>query len=133
MVESYRSSTSKSAEIPVYFVVGDSGAGKSTFINKLLGDEVAKVLIENPGGKSITQGAQIYTSDNPKFHIVDTQGTNDTSNSTNDSVLASVMNKFLSNSDFSKINGIIYIHDSNMVARCHYDLRCKELSKLVGN
>ena len=54
MVESYRSSTSKSSEVPVYFVVGDSGAGKSTFINKLLGREVAKVLIENPGAISVT-------------------------------------------------------------------------------
>jgi GTPase Era involved in 16S rRNA processing len=73
MVESYRSiSTSRSSDIPVYFVVGDSGAGKSTFINKLLGSDVAKVLIENPGGKSVTQGAQVYTCDEPKFHIVDT-------------------------------------------------------------
>jgi putative ribosome biogenesis GTPase RsgA len=54
MVESYRSSSAKSSDIPVYFVVGDSGVGKSTFINKLLGRDVAKVLIENPGGISVT-------------------------------------------------------------------------------
>lgn len=40
--------------IPVYLVVGDSGAGMSTFINYLLGDNVVFAPKDNPSGESIT-------------------------------------------------------------------------------
>ncbi len=37
MVEESKGSASKKTTFPVYLVVGDSGAGKSTFVNFILG------------------------------------------------------------------------------------------------
>jgi putative ribosome biogenesis GTPase RsgA len=38
-MEESKSSESKKSNAPVYIVIGDSGAGKSTFVNKVLGVE----------------------------------------------------------------------------------------------
>ena len=126
MVES-SAKINKNSNIPIYLVVGDSGAGKSSFINYLMGGKVAPVDEENPGGESTTQECDIYTtSTSPLMHLVDTQGTNDTKNPDNNSVLLSIMHKFLRSSDFvTHINGLIYLHDSNNTDRFHFDVRCK--------
>jgi len=76
----------------------------------------------------------VYRSTAPKFIIIDTQGTNDTSNSNNGQILLSVMHMFLKDNTFiSRINGVIYLHDSNIYSRCYLNLRTKELSKITGN
>ena len=69
------------------------------------------------------------------MHFIDTQGTNDTTNSDNNAVLSSVFHEFLRllGSFPTEIHGIIYFHNSHIVDRCHFDLRCKEISKITGD
>ena len=126
MEESKTSASQKAGVPPVYLVVGDTGVGKSTFVNNILGGYKAFAPIKNQDGHSVTIGAQIYLSETmPLFSIIDTQGTNDTKNPDNNSILRSIFYKFIASENFpTEVSGIIYLHDSNIVARCHFDLRC---------
>jgi hypothetical protein len=56
-------------------------------------------------------------------------------NPDNNAVLQSVFYKFLTDKkNFpTEINGIIYLHDSNNFARCHYEVRCKHLALIAGD
>jgi len=125
-MEESKTSASKKPEVPVYLVVGDTGVGKSTFVNNILGAYKAHAPISNKEGHSVTVGAQIYSSETlPLFSIIDTQGTNDTKNPDNNAILRSIFYRFIAGDNFpTDVNGIIYLHDSNIVARCHFDLRC---------
>jgi predicted GTPase len=48
-MEESKSSASEIEKEPVYLTVGDTGAGKSTFVNNLLGRPVAFAPLSNPG------------------------------------------------------------------------------------
>jgi GTPase SAR1 family protein len=115
-MEESKSSASKKSDKPVYIVIGDSGVGKTTFVRYILGDEVGDVLKENPGGVSVTEGANLYecTKFEPKFLVIDTQGTNDTKCSDNNAILKEILFGILTIKNFPlEVNGIIYLHDSN--------------------
>lgn len=124
MVES-SDSVKITPHIPVYIVIGDSGAGKSTFINCLLGCDVAFAPLENSSGESVTWEPQIYRSDDPKYFIIESKGTNDI---INPGTTQSLLFTLLTDNTFpGYINGIIYIHDSNFFTRCHIKIRIKGL------
>lgn len=52
-------------------VIGDSGVGKSTLINAVLGEEIAE---SGFGDKGTTKELKVYESDVPDFRIIDTVG-----------------------------------------------------------
>ena len=52
-------------------VIGNSGVGKSTLINSVLGEETAKT---GWGTKGTTDKLEIYENDNIPFRIIDTVG-----------------------------------------------------------
>ena len=54
-------------------VIGDSGVGKSTLINAVLGEEIAE---SGFGDKGTTKELKVYESDVLDFHIIDTVGIN---------------------------------------------------------
>ncbi len=53
-MEESKGSKSQKATFPVYLIVGDSGVGKSTFINCILGSNKAFAPLTNQGGASVT-------------------------------------------------------------------------------
>ena len=52
-------------------VIGDSGVGKSTLINAVLGEEIAE---SGFGDKGTTKELKVYESDVLDFRIIDTVG-----------------------------------------------------------
>lgn len=115
-MEESKSSASEKSDNPVYIVIGDSGVGKTTFVNYICREKVGFVPDENPGGESVTEGAIIHkcTKFEPNFIVIDTQGTNDTRFSDNNAILKEILFGFLTIENFPlEVNGIIYLHDSN--------------------
>ena len=101
----------------MYIIVGDSGKGKSAFINCIAKQEVA---VEGHEDLSTTSKAEIFETDG--FLLVDTRGFNDTRDLDDKDILQEISNLFLmgKHRDISLINGIIYIHDANDATRFHY-------------
>ena len=74
----------------MYIVIGETGKGKSTFINCVAGKEIALV---KEGLESTTNEAEVFETDN--YFLVDTPGFNDTRHDDNKSILKQLLNLFL--------------------------------------
>ena len=80
------------SEKRIYLVVGDTGVGKSAFINSnnINGEIIAA---ESKGKKSVTQKLQTYEL--KKFYLIDTKGFNDTETDDNNQILNTFLELYL--------------------------------------
>ncbi|CAD8173878.1 unnamed protein product [Paramecium pentaurelia] len=132
--------------IRTYLVYGDSGSGKSTFINSLGGIDQDNQKPQTGGlGVAVTidPGRIYYIQDEVlgNMQLIDTRGTWDPGQINNDQILQNLVKTLLDYSvhemsqqvnPIQQLDGILYIHNS-FIDRYARDTRIKQLGILIGS
>ncbi|CAD8066289.1 unnamed protein product [Paramecium sonneborni] len=128
-----------------YLVYGDSGSGKSTFINSLGGIDQDNQKPQTGGlGVAVTIDAgRIYYCEDEilgNLQLIDTRGTWDPGQINNDQILQNLVKTLLDYSvhqmsqqvnPLQQLDGILYIHNS-FIDRYARDTRITQLGILIG-
>ncbi|KAI7511627.1 hypothetical protein KC347_g3192 [Hortaea werneckii] len=119
---------------PLILVIGQTGAGKSHFINKTIGDKVVK---ESSGLKSCTSKPEMVEVqvDEHQFLMIDTPGFNDTRRDTvrsDATILAEIARMLTLQTQLGvQLRGILYMYDISASRMTGDTLRQLEMVKRI--
>lgn len=116
-----------------YFLLGESGVGKSSTLNKIAKKELAKI---GKGLESETLGYNLYEVSNETLGdlvIIDSQGLNDTYELNDGELMNKLLSYFLKNESINlKIDGILYFHDAIKTDRVYDEKHLRVFKELIG-